>query len=201
MRLECFLLANLTAQEREALIAEFSPAETFNKGEELYRVGSLGLLERGAARITRLTESGISVTVRALSSGEIFGAAGVFGDWKGRSSVLATATCTVRYLSEETLQAVMRVHPQVAINYIAYLSDRIRFLNRRMDAFAVGDTVHKLYEFLCFQSDEEGVLQLNYGMAELARRLKMSRSSLYRSLDSLEQSGLIHRKKNQFTIV
>ena len=195
------MLVGLTPEERSTVLAAFSPVVSCPKGSELYRNGSLGLLEKGSARITRLNESGQHITVRGLSSGEIFGAAGIFGQWQGRSSITAGTDCAVRYLRQEELQQVMRDCPKVALNYISYLTDRIRFLNRRLDTFSAGDTVHKLYEFLCSQSDEAGVVRLNFGMAELARRLKMSRSSLYRSLESLEQGGLIRREKNTFTIV
>ena len=196
--MDCFLFAGLEPRRRDALLAKLSPEEEIAKGGELYRNGSVGLLLSGSAKILRLTEGGDCVTVRSIGAGEIFGAAGVFGSWQGRSSIVASTPCKVCYATEAMLRDMMRTCPEVAFRYISHLSDRIRFLNRRMDTFSAGNTEQKLYEFLLSQADETGLVKLDFGMAELARRLKMSRSSVYRSLELLEQNGLLTREKHKF---
>ncbi len=199
--LDCFLWNDLAPCVRAQLIATLPEYEHLPKGAELYRSGNLGYLAHGSGRILRLGAEGEATTVRTIAAGEIFGAAGVFGTWQGKSSIIANAPCQVRYISEEQLREMMSTHPQIAFNYIAHLSDRIRFLNRRMDTFSASSTEHKLYEYLRSQANQAGEVRLEYGMAELARRLKMGRSSLYRGLEMLEQNGFIVRNKNQFTII
>lgn len=199
--LECFLWKDLPEDVKASLTQKLPDCEQIPKDAELYRNGSLGYLMEGRGKILRLSHGGQRTTVRSITAGEIFGAAGVFGSWQGRSSIIASSPCLVRYVSEEQLREMMNIYPQIAINYISYLSDRIRFLNCRMDTFSAGSTEHKLYEFLRLQAKGDGTVELNFGMAELARRLKMSRSSLYRSLEVLEQNGFITREKNQFTVL
>ena len=171
------------------------------KGGELYRNGRIGILISGTAKIKRRGGTGITVTVRSLGEGEIFGAASVFGEWKiGSSSISADTRCSVCYISEDALKQLFSEIPQIALNYIAFLTDRIRFLNRRIDAFSAGSTEHKLYEYLMSQADCNGIVRLDFGMAELSRRLKIGRSSLYRGVDALISAGYIERSKNTFKV-
>ncbi len=198
--MSCFLFQGLSESELEQAVAQYGEVKTFKKGGDLYRLGFVGILKYGSATVLRSGDTGQTVTVRTIGSGECFGAASVFGEWReGKSLITAKAECEVVYFSEAGLRAVFEKHPSVAVNYISFLSDRIRFLNRRIDAFSAGSAVQKLYEYLVSQA-EDGKVSLDCGLAELARRLKMGRSSLYRSLQNLENSGLLERNKNTFTL-
>ncbi|MCQ2457013.1 MAG: Crp/Fnr family transcriptional regulator, partial [Clostridia bacterium] len=173
----------------------------FSKGDEIYRVGNVGIIVSGKAKIVRRSESGTVMTVRNLKDGEIFGAASVFGEWStSLSSITATCDVTVRYITEEGLKELFSAFPTVSVNYVRYLTDRIRFLNRKLDAFSAGNTEERLYEYLLSVSDADGRVSLDFGMAELARRLRVGRSSLYRSIDALVSSVLLTREKNEFII-
>ncbi len=198
--MNCFLFSGLSDSEISEIVAKLQPPKAAQKGEELYRTGLIGIIMSGSAKVCRTGETGNVVTVRSMSAGEVFGVASVFGEWKqGKSSVVAKTDCKVLYASEDELKNIFRQFPTVAVNYISFLSDRIRFLNRRIDAFSAGSAVQKLYEYLVSQS-VDGVVTLDFGLAELARRLKMGRSSLYRSLEVLQESGLVTRNKNTFTV-
>lgn len=198
--MDCFLFSGLSETEISTAIANLKPPVTALKGEELYRTGLIGIILSGSAKVCRTGDTGNAVTVRSMSAGEVFGVASVFGEWKqGKSSVIAKTDCVCLYASEDDLKNIFGQFPAVAVNYISFLSDRIRFLNRRIDAFSAGSAVQKLYEYLVSQS-VNGVVALDFGLAELSRRLKMGRSSLYRSLEVLEQSGLVVRNKNTYTV-
>lgn len=198
--MDCFLFKGLSESETEKLIEGFDSPERIEKGGELYRRGFIGIMVSGNGIIRRMSETA-STTVRALSSGEIFGAASVFGEWKeGKSSITAVSDCKVIYVGEEQLRCVFEQYPQTSFNYIAYLSDRIRFLNRQLDTFTASGTEHRLYEFLLSRADQNKTVTLGISMAELARRLKIGRTSLYRSLEALEESGLIVRHNHSFII-
>ena len=198
--MNCFLFSGLSEAEILEAIANLQPPITAHKGEELYRTGLIGIILSGSAKVCRMGDTGSAVTIRSMSAGEVFGVASVFGQWKqGKSSVIAKTECVCLYASEDELKSIFEKHPTVAVNYISFLSDRIRFLNRRIDAFSAGSAVQKLYEYLVSQA-VDGVVALDFGLAELSRRLKMGRSSLYRSLEVLEQSGLVIRNKNTYTV-
>lgn len=196
-----FLFKDLKSDELKEIETSLGNPEVVAKDGELYKSGFLCILIDGKARVCRKGGTGETVTIRNICSGEVFGAASVFGSWEqGFSSVIAGSSCTVIYLSEQRLKELFVKYPQISLNYIAFLSDRIRFLNRRIDAFTAGSTEQKLYEYLVSASDCSGVVKLGFGMSELARRLKMGRTSLYRGLDSLISSDLIERQNGQIKL-
>lgn len=176
-------------------------AQKISKGDQLYRNGMIGIIISGTATVKRLNDIGDSITIRTMSDGELFGAASVFGNWKeGMSSIIAKEDCCVLYINEQTFASLIKQYPQISLNYIEYLSDRIRFLNRKLDAFTAKSTEERLYEFLLSQSDGNGVVTLGFGMAELARRLNVGRTSIYRDIESLQSKGLINRDGHSFKI-
>jgi CRP-like cAMP-binding protein len=118
----------------------------------------------------------------------------------GYSSITARQECRIIYISEEDFKEIIYRFPAVAFNYIQFLTDRIRFLNRKIDTFSAGSTEGKIYEFLLSVCDGDGVVKKNLSMAEIARRLKIGRSSLYRGIDSLEEKGLITRENQTFKV-
>ena len=151
-----------------------------SKGTEIYKNGMLGIITSGTATVKRLNDIGDCLTIRSISVGELFGSASVFGDWKdGMSSIIANTQCEVMYINEDKFCEIIRLCPQVSLNYIAYLSDRIRFLNQKLDAFTAKSTEERLYEFLLSLADKDGNIILKFGMAELARRLNVGRTSIY----------------------
>ena len=162
----------------------------------------LGIITDGSATVKRLNDIGDSITIRTISQNELFGAASVFGDWKnGMSSIVANDTCKVLYITEEMFCNVIKKYPQISINYISYLSDRIRFLNHKLDAFTAKTTEERLYEFLLSQSDAQGNVNLSFGMAELARRLNVGRTSIYRDISTLESKKMLERNGHNFKII
>ncbi len=175
--------------------------QKITKGKELYRSGMIGIIKSGTATVKRLNDIGDCITIRAISSGELFGAASVFGNWKdGLSSIVAKEDCSVVYITEETFISLLKQYPQISINYIEYLTGRIRFLNSKLDAFTAKSTEQRLYEFMLSQSNNDGIVNLNFGMAELARRLKVGRTSIYRDISSLESKGMLKRDGHNFKI-
>lgn len=199
--MNCFLFKGLNDNQLAEIEKLTGKGTPFNYGDELYRCGSVGIILKGTGKIIRKNDMGQSVTLRSIGVGEAFGMASVFGEWKeNRSSIIASAPCEVVYISESSLKRIFGQYPAVAENYIEYLTDKIRFLNRKLDTFTADSTEEKVYEYLLSRADEKGNVSLDFGMAELSRRLKIGRSSLYRSLETLQNNKLIKRNKNSFVI-
>ncbi len=191
----------LSQSEKEKISKTLDKKISFSKQQEIYNNGMLGILLSGNATIKRYNDIGDSITIRSISSGDLFGSASVFGDWKnGMSSIIAETKCDVLYISEEKFCELIKLYPQISINYITYLSDRIRFLNQKLDTFSANSTEEKLYEYLLSIADSNGDIALKFGMSELARRLNVGRTSLYRDINSLESKKMITRNGRNFKI-
>lgn len=200
--MNCFLFKGLTEQEKEEALKAFSGPVCFKKGEELYKNGALGILDKGSGRVLRFGAMGEKVTMRSLSGGDVFGAASLFGHWEeGMSSVIATSNAEVYYLAEDSLKILIGKLPQVAINYIEFLAGRIRFLNNKVDTFSAKGAEKKLLEYFVSLADQNGEVKLSVSMAELSRRLKIGRTSLYRAFRTLTEQKQIQKDKNIIKIL
>ena len=189
-----FLLDGLSADEMERCIA-IGVGETlsFHKGEVLYDADhvkrALAVVVHGHVRVMYGR-----VVMNDLHSGEVFGAAALYGsDEAYPSTVVAVTDGCVRLIPQEIVSRWMAEVPRVAENYVRFLSDRIRFLNRRLSTLTVGSADGRLWKYLCTHRDESNTVRVDGGMSALAERLDMGRSSLYRSLDALTYAGRIRR--------
>ena len=187
-----------TAVEKILSLAEET---AFEKNENIYKSRYIGYLISGSAKVIRTGSGGNSITVRNINRGDIFGSASIFGNWNNDfSKIISQSECRVKYFSEDVFLSVLKNYPQFSINYISFLTDRIRFLNRRLDTFSAGSTQNKLYEFLLSHADNNNEVNLNISLSELAKRLGIGRTSLYRDITSLEDTGFIIRKGKKFII-
>ena len=194
------IFSGITAEVQANILSAANKVHA-DKGIDVYKKGCIGILSRGSAKVIRTSSGGNSVTVRTMTDGDIFGAASVFGEWNENfSSIVAVCECDVLYFCECDFKKMIMKYPDFAINYIVFLTDRIRFLNRRLDTFSASTTQNKLYEFLMTQTGENGIVQLKISMSELAKRLNVGRTSLYRDIAALEKANLIQRQGKKFLL-
>ena len=197
-----FLFCGLTEQEVDRCLRIATCEErAYAKGETVYDATlarrALALVLDGTLRVYHGR-----VTMKDLHPGDVFGAAALFGsDEPYPSTVVAESGSRVAFIPQETVSAWMQAVPRIGENYVRFLSDRVRFLNRQLSTLTAGQTDGKLWRYLLAHRNHEGVVTLPDGMTGLAERLNMGRSSLYRSLDSLVASGHIRRQGKQIIVL
>jgi len=197
-----FLFCGLTEQEVTSCCAAAACEEiTYQKGEVIYDPArsrpALVMVLEGILRVRN-----DRVTMKTLYAGDVFGAAALYGsDEPYPTTVEAASLCRVVFIPQETVSAWMALVPRVGENYVRFLSDRIRFLNRRLSTLTAGQSDDKLWRYLLAHRDRDGVVTPLGGMAGLAQCLDMGRSSLYRSLDLLVADGRIRRQGKQIIVL
>lgn len=155
---------------------------------------SLGLVLSGRVRVTRG-----ELFVDRLGPGDWFGAAALFnGREEYPSTLTAQSECQVMFFSQETVETLMERWPQVARNYIGYLSGRICFLSDRVNSLAAGSAEEKVEQFLLRRADENGVTTVS--AASIAKALGLGRASVYRAFERLEERGAIVRSGKQISL-
>ena len=208
VRRESFLFRGLSDAEFAAIRAQLGEPERIEKGADVYTEQSfrraLGLVLSGELRVTRLGADGRRRTHNRLLPGDGFGAAALFGeaaaDGAFVTEVVAYKASTVQFIPEETLTALWRRDPRIADNYIRFLTERIRFLNRVMNGAGGGTAEDKLRRYLLSHSDKAGHVTLPCSLSGLSARLDVGRSSLYRALEDLSQSGFLQRNGKEIFI-
>ena len=163
---------------------------------------SLGFLVSGSALVR--TPGGRGVILRRLEPGMSFGAAALFSsDAFYVTDITAETACTVLFLTQELISALMQENFQVARNYIGFLSGRIVFLNGLIDSYAAQSAEGKLARFLLLslRGADGDEIPLQMSMSRLAESLGIGRASLYRALDRLEQEGLVRRQAHSIRVL
>ena len=172
--------------------------KTFRRGNELLSPGrggrTMGMIITGSAAVNK----GRAV-ISTLVSGDIFGAVTLFSDEPSpATTVTARVECSAVFFKKDAIAQLIESEPGAAVGFAAYLSARIRFLTRRIEALTAGDSASKLLSYL-LEREQDGEVDIQ-SCAELARRLDVGRASLYRALDNLETNGDIRREGKKIFI-
>ncbi len=199
-----FLLDGLGEAEKEKIISSFPAPQSFKNGETIYSADgffrAIGLLLSGSA--VAVTDNKQKLVMNRFSAGMCFGAAAVFGEGKQYiSTIVAESDTEILFFTEEYLKKLFKDYPQTAINYIAFLSDKIRFLNKKLSVVSCQNAEDSVYKYLLNLAGDDGYAILPVSMTELSKMLGLGRASLYRSLDTLEANGKIKRENNKFKVI
>lgn len=191
---EHFLLGGLSpADLRAAVWSEGCRVGRIEKGGEIYTprdyTRALGILLSGRIRVSK---EGFPVST--LERGEVFGAAALYNDREEYAVTLtALAPCRVIFFSQGLMSTLMGRHSALAEGYIRYLSGRIRFLEGKLGAVLAPGAAGKLSRYLLARREGD-VTALDCPMSELAKRLDLGRTSLYRAFESLTAAGAIEKQ-------
>ena len=189
----CELMKGVSADGlREA--GEAAELVEFGQGEKLLspsRRGRIGFIVSGCAKVVKPSGNGY-VSMSLLRAGDIFGAASLMGGKLPSTEATALKPVSALIFDEEAFIRLMERHFEITLNYCRYLISRIRFLTERVECMAGGTAAEKLMRYLV-QNEEKGSVHIPFGMDALAKALSLSRASLYRALDELENSGRISR--------
>jgi len=94
------------------------------------------------------------------------------------------------------LEKLFLLYPTSARNYIAFLSSKIRYLNRKIAELSMHGADARLLGYMKAHAGERGEVDMPKSMSLLASTLGIGRSSLYRALEKLEADGYISKKEN-----
>ena len=128
------LFSTLTL-EQLASVDRLMVTRHYVKGETVFRKGDAGaelyLLVDGEIRI-HVDHSGQEVTLARHSSGSVVGEMSVFDDQPRSAGAQATMDTTVRVLRRDRLQAIVHEHPEVLLEFIKNLSQRLRAMDEKL---------------------------------------------------------------------
>ena len=113
---------------------------------------------------------------------------------------MSYADSAIICFSRDLTEKIIELSPRFALNYVKALSNKIMFLNKRISSFTASDSVTSLSSYI-LSNAKDGILNVEEGYSALAKKLCMGRSSLYRSIDSLKESGAIDTNKKSIVIL
>ncbi len=137
-------------------------------------------------------DGGKRVLLNTLTVGDCFGAASMFGGGEDfPTKVTAKTDVRIAAVDEDGLTSLFLAYPATGVNHVKYLSEKIRFLNKKLADLTGQDAESKLCNYI-LKVYGKSTLQQKLNMAETSRKLDMGRASLYRIIARLHDAGIIN---------
>ena len=175
--------------------------KTFRSGEEIDQPAtsrSLAIVASGKLRVFGMSE-GQSVLLNTLTEGNAFGVATIFTeDPSPVSRIISSGTSQVFYIPKNIVVEMLSSDSRVALNYITFMSERVRFLNHKIGQYTAKTVEGRLEKFfLSCPMDKNGDITLAMSLIKIANHLSISRASLYRVMELMEDENIIKRRNKQ----
>ena len=123
--------------EQLASIDRLMVTRHYMKGESVFRRGDVGgelyVIVDGDIRV-HLDHEGREVTLARQGGGSVVGEMSVFDDQPRSANAVATQDTTVRVLRRDRMQTIVHEHPEVLLEFVKNLSQRIRIMNDKLES-------------------------------------------------------------------
>ena len=201
-----WIFKNLEAAEVEALSREALRKKSI-RGQALFQQGDpadeMFLIKGGRVKLSKVLEDGTELTLDLRKAGDFVGE-NMFSE-EGHypvSAVCLEETLTCGFNRRQFEQLVLD-HPQVGLQIIKNLSERINWLTKRVGSLAVTNIEDRLYGVLSSVAKEHGavgtrgvVIQFPLTHEDLGFLTGAHRVSITRAMKTLKKAGkIIHENK------
>jgi Cyclic nucleotide-binding domain len=130
------LFSTLTLEQLTS-VDRLMVTRNYAKGEPIFMKGDVGselfVVLEGEIRI-HLDHEGREVTLARHGPSTVLGEMAVFDEQPRSANAVASEKTTVRVLRRDRLQAIVHEHPEVLMEFVRNLSQRIRMMNDQLEA-------------------------------------------------------------------
>ncbi|MBI5945811.1 MAG: Crp/Fnr family transcriptional regulator [Chloroflexi bacterium] len=159
----------------------------------------LYIVERGSAKIFRLSPQGRQYIVRILQEGDTFAEVPAFDGGTNPVNVEALENCSIWIINGELLRRLIVLHPQFAQKVLVNFGRMLRGMVHKVSEMAFYQVTHRLARLIAEMPEEKPAL--HWTQEQLAARLGTVREVVARSLKELERSGAIKVEDRRIHIV
>ena len=174
----------------------------YEANSEISSDGAITIILKGSISVTKRSGDK-KLLMRMFGAGSVSGVASLFSDATDSvSSLTALSHSEVLLIPGESVTALIHENGAFAMDYIKFLTSRIRFLNSRIKAYTASGTEAKLaFHLLLSDEFETNEIELHVSYSKLAEMLDMGRASLYRAIDTLTAKGIIAKDGKRILIL
>lgn len=151
----------------------------------------VGIIISGSLTVEASEGSSVSVMKR----GGEFGICNIFVNDRMPTKLRARVASKVFFIPKEEFARLLGTDNGLMYRYVRLCNEKMLYLAERLRLISISDSAERLLYYLKTKSDN-GCVRLHFSKDELARQLGISRSSLFRALNSLEASGKISVSAN-----
>jgi len=195
----------LAPEHRADLLAAME-LTTFAAGEVIFARGdpakTLYVVVSGSVRLSVLSEDGGELTLLHAGPGSMFGEIGCFDGGDRTTDATALSAAQALALRRRDLTEEMRGNPDIAFAAMAFLGERLRATNDRLEAIALYSVEARLARFLLAQlratpagaAEARPRLHLAMSQTEISLIIAASRPKVSTAFAILEEKRAIRRE-------
>lgn len=195
----------LAPEDLEAVARSMRPA-AFTQGQVIFfrddEPRDLFVIRKGRVRLSILSSEGRELSLAHATEGDVFGEIALLDGRPRTANATALTEVDALSLGRSALLTLMETRPNIAMAAIAFLCDRLRSTDLRMEAIALYSIEVRLARFLlsAVQLQTPGAkgkacrLSLDMSQGELALLLGASRPKVNKALALLEEAEAVRRE-------
>ena len=176
------------AERGEILLFEGEPAKT------LYFVAV------GVVKVFKTSADGKEQILRLIRPGESFNDVSVLSGGENLASAEAMGTVVLNMIRKSDLETILREHPQVALNVVQILSERVRHLVSLVEDLSFRDVTGRVAKILLEYAGDRTGDKPRLTQQEMAAMIGTAREMVGRSLKTLEEGGTIRLERHRVII-
>ena len=161
---------------------------------------SFFVMIKGKVRVYKLAASGREQTIVTPGPGTSFGEAALFAGQHYPAYCQALEESEIAAVDKIRFLKLVEKHPQIALNMIAIMSERLRIFVHKMEQLSLMGVVPRLAEYLSQKAENKNELSLDIAKSDLASLLGTVPETLSRALGKLKAGGLIEESGSKILI-
>ena len=183
------LIFETTAERGEFIVLESELADA------LYFVVS------GVVKVFKTSADGREQILQIVRPGESFNDAPVFDGGTNPASAQAMGSVVLYGIRNSDMGAILRTHPQVALNVIRVLSQKLRHLVSLVEDLSFRHVTARLAKILLeYAGDGVNLAKPRLTQQEMAAMAGTAREMIGRSLKELEDEGIIRLDHHRIVV-
>ena len=167
-------------------------------GHVLFRQGDganhVFLIRQGRLRMRRHLASGDAITVHAGRAGELFAEAALFAATY-HCDAQAAEPSVVASCAEDEVQRALAGSPALALAWIERVTRQLHAARTLLELRNIRSAEGRVMQHLRLRANPAGEVVVEGRLLDVAAELGLTQEAYYRSLASLERSGLISRER------
>jgi CRP-like cAMP-binding protein len=181
-----------TALEEAEVLVRYRDGELIQARGD--RTPGLRIVRAGAVRVGNVGADGESLVLGVFGPGQTFGEMTLFADLPRTFDVYASGPTTIGHIDKDRMEGLMREHPELARVFLRTLATQLHAaLEFVEDLRRLPVTVHVAKLLSTMAKTEKRMASLEVTQGSLCEILGVTRVSVARALDRLEEEGLLRR--------
>ena len=200
------------SEEELGYISQKMIARHYETGKFIFLEDSEGeqcfFVVQGSVKVTRLSKDGREVILAMLNEGEFFGEMALLDGESRSANVIALDETEVLTLNREDFLVVLHDYPQIAIQLLKEMVDRLRKSDRQIASLSLSDAEKRIALCIIRFADEQGIIKRGQVsipkmpiQQDIANMAGTSRETVSRAINLLEKEHFIKRQGRELLIL